>query len=173
MGDFTDISAFNSQNQPGTHSTLYYWPLDDVATFPAYSSGTDLADEVKITADFTFKTGKKMLALAIQPETGDVQYAPSGEQGSRFIEASLAFTLPGATAERLAFINKWGHTQMQCGIKDNTGVMHLIGNEHHPAFLDTGEGGTGGDANQMVLTVKATQEKPQIYEGTIVTTPTA
>lgn len=165
-------------NPAGVKGTLYLCPAKEFASWPAYDSGTDPGDSVKLSGNFSFTgagTGNGYWrAFPCLLEKGAVEYNAVGGKGSKSFDVLGRGYVLGVDAEQLEWFKNVLNTPVVGLWVDKKGLMHVIGAKDDPAYLEEGAGTTGiaaTDERGIAFSIKANAASPTLYAGTVNTTP--
>jgi hypothetical protein len=173
MADFDDLLwPDGSDNIGGTEVNHYYAPLSEIDEFPEISATpANLAEEVTISADFTFNTGGRFRKIYSTLDTGKIDDKSVGEFDGKSFEHVFEFFFPGSKAEALALIRKMNNTNMVFIASEANGQKRIIGSRAFPAKMSMSDVSTGqktADRKGTTIKVESRGVTPApIYTGAI------
>lgn len=176
--DLTHLAG--SDNTPGIQQTIYYAPLEDIASLPvpdkddsASATGT-FADLVTITSDIVMKAGKQFHSMYVTLEDGDLKHEGQGEMDSMSFKNSLEFAHPGSKPEILGFAQWVKNNNIVFLVPEVDGQVRLLGSRAYPAKLQSAPGGTGkksADGKKTTFTFHSSRKGPApIFKGKVAIT---
>lgn len=152
MPSLKGLTRTKSNRIPGTKAKLYFTFFDEITSWPQTKEqlgGSNQGDS-KIFGeawDFTAApTGKGFWReVDILVDTGALNDTLEGEVGGHSIVNRLPFFLEGAEAAQREFFDQMVANEgcVLWMIGDKNGNYPVLGNKDFPAYLETGEGGTG------------------------------
>ena len=168
------------KNAAGITGTGYMAPAGEFASWPAFQTTVTPGDglSVKLTGNFVFTgagTGKGYFReFPMLMEKGGIVKKAVGGVGSKSLELSLNFYVPGADATQLEWLRDQLNIPGVWLIKDKNQTVHVLGSKEDPAYLQEAEMGTGvaaTDERGTLYTIRAITSEPALYPGTINLTP--
>jgi len=177
--DFADVTmpCEGRKNTGGTQTNVYYASVCDFDVIPTVPANpATMADVAKITANFTFKPGKKFSKFYTTEGTSEVKSTGVGETDGRSFEITAEVFHPGTEVELLGFATMINNASTIWLVPDADGVIRVIGSEAFPAKISANDHTTGKatadrKGSTFVLKSKGHTVAP-VYSGTIQVTPT-
>lgn len=169
---YEDLAGMDGsfENGGGTMETIYFAPISDFETIvapPAIGTGPTLSDDIKITGPHVMKTGKKLLSMNVNYDSGQLTAAVSGEIGGRSVAPSFVCQYIGLTAQVLALQRAVKNDRYLFFIPLADGTVCQIGTEMRPARaaidFDSGKAQEGLKAG--TLTVTSVDNAVWVYTG--------
>lgn len=141
------------QLPPGTKAKLYLIPKDEITTWPATvadGGGTAAGDTKRLAAAFTLSTTAGAgfwRELDILVDTGQLREAIEGEIGGQSIRQRVDFFVLGNGAQQQEYVDCMLANSgcLIVMIPTKAGNYHVMGDLENPVYVETIEGGTGGD----------------------------
>ena len=168
--EFQDISKNLTQgeNMGGIAQTVYFGLHDDVETFPTKPTDAATLEELgALTGSIAMKAGKRMFALYITDDTGELENEIVGEKDGISFVQHLRFFHPGLKAKILGFMNAVKNENLVFIVPDNNGQYFLLGDAVRPATLegpDENNGTSKETAGRRGVSLHFTYKTSNIYE---------
>lgn len=175
--DFVDVNGpLNRENAAGLAVELLYAPISHFATIAGVVSPYAAAgDQVKITDDHTFDTGKGFVKLKMVVDSPSLTAAmPEARDASGYM-ATLEGDIVAESEEEIAevLLNLLTDDVMVLA-KTAQGKYIQLGTEDFPAAIRQTEDTTGSSVegqNKQRIKVIANQPKKLFYSGTVTLKP--
>ncbi|MEM9835152.1 MAG: hypothetical protein AAF828_01540 [Bacteroidota bacterium] len=138
-------------------------PLIELAAYPRLKSvivseggGTPAPGDTKRLGEaFDYNTGGYHREIDILTNTGSAQNTLEGEIGGQENRARVEYFIPGNSPQVREHVDclvaNSGCISLVVPAKD--GQNHVIGTPDNPVFIESYEGGTGGDRNGFLIVV--------------------
>lgn len=134
-------------NRPGIGSTIYVAEIPWFDTFGAFATPTTPGDELRITGDHAFESGKGFVAWETEDDVAQLMAPVTGSRSSLGLKPELDLFLPGLEPERIwaSFQNKSLIVLVPAfGCNSNSYVQ--IGDRCNPARIMPSDGFKSGVA---------------------------
>lgn len=162
-------------NPPGIEITVFFVPISDIDTWPAFKTSTGAGDTITLDGDIDLKANKTFFQFQMTTDTGLVKDTQVGGSSKSF-ESMLEGFVPRTGAAQLEWARDMANA---CGVfiaKDANGVMRVLGTPGRPAKAESQEISTGAaasDESGNQFSFKSSQGSPApVYEGVIDLDPT-
>lgn len=174
--DFEDNSGPQSRdNAGGLALHLLYAPVSWFSTIEVPGTYTNPGDEVKITANHAFSTGKGFVKLRAVPDSHGLSVAFNEARDSSGYMATIEADVVGTSEEITAEVLRNLMTEDVIVLAETANGKYIqLGTEGFPAQLRQIEDTTGTSAdgqNKQRVRVVANQPKKFFYSGTITLKP--
>jgi|GEM_PF-3268987 len=174
------VGQCGQQRPPGTEALLYFTLDHELSAFPQTQYALTLAaagdpvpgDKKRLGEPFDFSAAPSgagfFRRVKILLDTGQLRNAIEGEVGGQAVRQRVDFFIPGMEAEAL----EWGDDLLGYSgcliplIPLKAGQYIVMGDLNNPCFVESGEGGSGGDrvGHQYTL-VCNTGFMPYVYDA--------
>lgn len=168
--DFVDVNGpLNRDNAGGLAANVLYAPISHFASIQVPGTYSAAGDEVKITTDHTFDTGKGFVKLKFVVDSPSLTGAMPEERDASGYRATLEGDVVAETEEEITEVLRNLLTDdVLVLVETANGKWLQLGTEAFPACIRQTEDTTGssveGQSKQRVQ-IKANQPKKLYYSG--------
>lgn len=156
----------------GVKTRVYYTVAGELNGYPDSLPDGVQGNSQRLDGAFDFSNAPSGAGywreLDILVDTGDVLINIEGEVGGQEHKNSFKFFVEGTDAPQLEFsalMTQYSGCLLWL-VPGKNGLYYVVGDIDSPAFVEAGEGGTGGDKNGMSYTVYAkTGLPPMLYDA--------
>lgn len=161
---------------PGIKQTIEFTIVEHLQFFPqtkAELGGTNPGDTMLIGEEFEFISGKSWETAPILVDTGEQTDNLEGDISTLTQRNGFNFYIVGNDSVRKEFVDMilcyTGCLIFKVPTKE--GHYNIIGSFDYPAWVETGEGGTGGELSGFQYSVFSMSGKPSlVYDPTEIDT---
>lgn len=144
--DFVDLikNLPNGENMGGMMQDAIFGLWDDVAQWPAapQAPANVEADAVWV-GDVVMKAGKRAFSFYSTDDTSELKFPMVGETDGKSFEQILSVFHPGLRRKIIGFANAAKNAKIFFICRNSDGQYFLLGDALRPAFIRSGELGTG------------------------------
>lgn len=174
IGELT--GSLDVQNRPGISSVVHVAEISWFSAFGAFATNTNPGDEMRITGDHTFASGKGFRPWECEDDISNLKIPVTGSKGSLGLKPELTVFMPGLTPAMLwsARQNKKFVVLVQPFGCNSTSFIQL-GDVCNPVRIMPSDGwnsGTAGGNDPRGMTVKlGSNYSVYFYEGELTVYP--
>jgi hypothetical protein len=144
MASIKDLAG-NSDGKPnpaGTTNKVYLVCVEDVATFPALSTGSNVGDSITYSDPIVLKTNKAFATIDVIVDEGELTHTAGGTRTAKAFENMFDFKLAKTLASD-EWVNNHINSCIIALVKEKSGKIRLLGTLECPTELLAAEGKTG------------------------------
>jgi hypothetical protein len=171
---YEDLEGQNGsfENPGGTGRIVYFSSISEMETIqpaPVFGSGEALGDDVIITSDHVWKSGKKPNIMSMLPDSGKALAELVGDPGGKSVSSTFECKYVGVLKKVLGMQRKMKNDQFIFWIPLADGQVLQVGTKLLPATAEGGAdfAGTKEGVRAMNVKVEATSQSAWLYTGTL------
>jgi hypothetical protein len=173
--DFVDLTKNlpNGENMGGLMQDLIFGLWDDVAAWPtAPVAPADVEANAVWVGDVVMKAGKRAFSFYSTDDTSELKFPLVGETDGKSFEQVLSVFHPGLRKKILGFVAAAKNEKLFFIARNSDGQYFLLGDSLRPAFVRSGEMGTGkatADRKGATLEIVHKTNTVREYAGDVTT----